>query len=84
MTRNEIIEKINQVMITEFEVPSDKIKPEARIAEDLEFDSLDAVDMLVFLEETVNIKIEIEKFKQVKTLNDVYELVVTIVNEQKN
>jgi acyl carrier protein len=50
----------------------------------LGFDSLDAVDMLVLLEESVNTKIDVEKFKQVKTLNDVYELVVAIVNDQGN
>lgn len=70
-------------MINEFEVPADKIKPEAKIAEDLGFDSLDAVDMLVMLEESVNAKIEVEKFKQVKTLGDVYKLVASVLNNQK-
>jgi acyl carrier protein len=84
MTHDEVIAKINKVLIDEFEVPVDKIRPEAKINEDLGFDSLDAVDMLVLLEESVNTKIDVEKFKQVKTLNDVYELVVAIVNDQGN
>ena len=84
MTHDEIIKKINQVMIDEFEIPADKIKPEAKIAEDLGFDSLDAVDMLVLLEESVNAKIEVEKFKQVKTLGDVYDLVGAVLKNKKN
>ena len=72
MVHDEVVEKINQVLINEFEVPADKIRPETKINEDLGFDSLDAVDMLVLLEESVNAKIDVEKFKKVRTLGDVY------------
>jgi len=84
MTRNEIIEKINETMINEFEIPADKIKPEAKIVDDLGLDSLDAVDMLVFLEDAVNTRLETEKFKQARTLNDIYDLVFEVLNTPKN
>ncbi|MGE4133657.1 MAG: phosphopantetheine-binding protein [Bdellovibrionales bacterium] len=70
----EIVEQVNQLMITGFEIPAEKLVPEATLAVDLGLDSLDAVDMLVYIEETMGIRVEGEKLANVKTLADVYLL----------
>ena len=51
MNRESLIEEINQVMIEGFELEPSQLTPQAKIVDDLELDSLDAIDMLVFLEE---------------------------------
>jgi acyl carrier protein len=81
MQRNEIIEKVNLVMHQGFEIPWDKIKPEASLYESLELDSLDAVDMIVALEEKIGRRVNIERFKSARTLNDIYDIVGELTAE---
>lgn len=77
MTEKELIHQINQLMHQGFELPFEKLVPEARFKEDLNLDSLDAVDMLVHLEEKLGTRIEGERLMHIKTLSDIY----TLVNE---
>lgn len=71
----EIINEVNKVMMDGFEIPEEKLKPEATLMEHLELDSLDAVDMVVHLEEKLDIKVDGEQLKHIRTLGDVYQLV---------
>ncbi len=70
----EIIQQVNQLMIQSFEIPAEKLSPTATLVGDLGLDSLDSVDMLVYLEETFGIKVEGERLATAKTLADVYQL----------
>ena len=79
MDRDKLIEEVNQVMIEGFELDPSQLKPEARIVDDLELDSLDAIDMLVYLEDKIKVKVDVEKFRTVKTLEDVYTIVHEVV-----
>jgi len=71
---SEVIQQVNNLMKTGFEIPEEKLFPEATLIGDLGLDSLDAVDMLVYIEETLNVKVEGERLATVKTLQDVYHL----------
>ena len=75
MTDNELVKKINALMSSGFELEDEKLVPSARLKEDLQLDSLDAVDMLVYLEDTFKMKVEGERLTQIRTMNDVYDLV---------
>lgn len=57
------------------------IKPEARLYEDLELDSIDAVDMIVHLQKKTGKKIKPEEFKAVRTVQDVVEAVERLLQE---
>ena len=57
MTDSEIITKANAALAEEFELDVARMAPEALFREDLGLDSLDAVDMVVVLEQTFGIKI---------------------------
>ena len=81
MDKQKLIEEINEVMIEGFELDASQLKPEAKIIEDLELDSLDAIDMLVFLEDKIKIKVDAETFRTVRTLDDVYNVVHKVVSE---
>ena len=75
MTPNaDVIQQVNNLMHTGFEIPREKLVPNAALAADLGLDSLDAVDMLVYIEETLGVKVEGERLASVKTLQDVYML----------
>ena len=69
-----VIEQVNKLMMTGFEIPAEKLVPTATLIGDLGLDSLDAVDMLVYIEETMGVKVEGERLASVKTLQDVYVL----------
>ena len=48
---SEIVRRVNEVMHRGFEIPMEKLTPEAQILGEMGLDSLDAIDMLVYLEE---------------------------------
>lgn len=75
MTKEVIIEKINDFLIDEFEVESDDISPEANLKDTLELDSLDFVDLVVAVESNFGVKLVGEDFTNVKALQDFYNLI---------
>ncbi|MBI3556411.1 MAG: acyl carrier protein [Deltaproteobacteria bacterium] len=75
MSNEQIVSQVNDLMHTGFEIPRDKLVPTATLFDDLGMDSLDAIDMLVHLEEKLQIKVEGERLKKVRTLADIYGLV---------
>jgi acyl carrier protein len=81
MKRQEVIDIVNQTLIENFELKSEDLTPDALIGENLKLDSLDAVDMLVHLEDRLGRKYDVEKFKEVRNLNDIYNLVEEAVTK---
>ncbi len=80
MQRSEVIEKVNKVLVDGFEIDVQKLKPEAHLYHDLGIDSLDAVDMLVFLEEQTGIQVKGEWFRSVRHLDDIYNVMENVLN----
>ncbi len=70
-TREEIINKLTEILTDDFEISEDLINLDANLFEDLELDSIDAVDLAVKLQYFTDKKIQPENFKQIKTVNDV-------------
>jgi acyl carrier protein len=64
-----------------FEIPEDKITRDARLYEDLDLDSIDAVDLMVKLQEITQRKLKPEEFKTVRTVGDVLDRVNAILAE---
>ncbi|MBO7587090.1 MAG: acyl carrier protein [Bacteroidales bacterium] len=75
MNRAEIEENINRFLIEELEVEEEKLKPEARLKEDLGIDSLDFVDIVVIVDKLFGFKIKPEEMKTVKTLSQFYDYI---------
>ena len=72
MTKTEIIEKVNALMVEELEIDSTLLSPEASLKSDLEIDSLDFVDIVVLIDREFGFKPQAEELKNVKTLQDFY------------
>jgi acyl carrier protein len=75
MTKEEIINKINELLSEEFEVPPASCTPDATLKETLELDSLDYVDLVVLLESNFPIKVKQEDFVSIRTFGDLYSYV---------
>ena len=79
--QNAIYEEVSALLIKLFEVDAQAIQPEARLYEDLELASLDAVDMIVHLQKKTGKKIKPEEFKAVRTVQDVVDAVERLLKE---
>ncbi len=75
ISRQDIIAHVNRTLQEEFEMPPAKLQPTNRLREDLELDSLDAVDMIVALEQALKIRVDEEEAKQIRTVGDIYDFV---------
>jgi acyl carrier protein len=79
-TREEIFNTIKDILIKDFDCDESKIKIESNLVEDLDLDSIDAVDLVVKLQTIIDKKVDPEDFKQIRTLQDVVDAVEKIVN----
>lgn len=84
MVREEVVTEVNKVLHEGFEIPFDKLSPTAHLFSDLELDSLDAIDLMVALEERTGHKVNIEVFKSARTMGDVYKMVGDLVEGKAN
>lgn len=75
MTRDEIFTTLSGYLQELFEVPPEKITLEAKLFEELDLDSIDAVDLVVRLQDLTGKKISPEQFKTVRTVSDVVDRV---------
>ena len=80
MEKSEIFEVLKQNLVEFFEVPADKIIPTAKLYEDLDIDSIDAVDLIVRLKKYTNKTMTPEMFKSVRTVQDVVDAIHKLSN----
>ena len=80
-SRDDILQLIREIMLEMFEIEENLVTLEARLNEDLDFDSIDAVDMIVKLKEVTGKAVKPEDFKSARTINDVVEAVYKLIND---
>ena len=81
MTREDILQKMKGILAAEFEIEKDAVTPEAKLYDDLELDSIDAVDLLVKMKEFIPGKIDPELFKKAVTIQDVVDVLYPLVQK---
>ena len=81
MTSEEIFKTLAGYLEEMFEVPAEKITLDARLYEDLDLDSIDAVDLVVRLQDLTGKRIKAEQFKTVRKLSDVVGRVSELLAE---
>lgn len=80
-TQEEILKVVKDILVQDFECDAGMLSPEVRLVEDLDLDSIDAVDLIVRLQKIINKKVNPEDFKQIRTLQDIVVAIEKIVNE---
>ena len=83
-TRAEVTKKITSTLSTLFEVDPEAISESALLYEDLDIDSIDAVDLIVELKSFTGLVIDPEDFKLVKTIEDVINIVCKLLENDTN
>ena len=66
MQNEEIIKRINQLLIEEIEIDEAQISPAADLKKDLGIDSLDFVDLFVIIENNFGFKMKAEEMSDIK------------------
>lgn len=78
-SKEQISDKLKDILINEFEISENLIKPEADLFKDMDFDSIDAVDLAVKLQQYTGKKIQPQDFKEIKTFDDVVNAVADLL-----
>ena len=81
MTQQEIFERLSSILQETFDISPDRITPQARLNEDLDIDSIDAVDLIVKLRPLIGKRLQPEAFKNVRTLQDVVDALHTLISQ---
>ncbi len=78
MDKNELYGQLKNILIDQFELDEASISPDANLYDELELDSIDAVDLLVQLKNVTGKKISPDDFKDVRTINDVIDALTAL------
>lgn len=76
MDRQEVFRTVSDYLTKDFEVPEEKITPEANLFTDLGLDSIDALDWFARMESSIGLPIIEEELKRLRTIQDVVDYVV--------
>jgi acyl carrier protein len=78
-TRDDIFNTLRAALVELFELEPERVTLDANLYQDLEIDSIDAVDLIDHIKRQTGKKIAAEEFKAVRTVNDVVEAVYRLV-----
>lgn len=82
LNREEIFVQIQKALVELFELDADDIQLDTKLYQELDLDSLDAVDLVVHLQKLTGKKIQPEEFKLVRTVKDVVDSVEKLLQEK--
>jgi len=76
MQQEEALKKVSEYLMTQFEIPPEKIRPDANLFKDLEMDSIDALDWFAAMQSEIGLPIIEKEVKMIRTVQDVVDYVV--------
>jgi acyl carrier protein len=74
-SKDEILVQLKKILNELFEIPNEDITLDAQLYDDLDLDSIDAVDLIVHLQSMTGRKFNPEEFKAVRSVQDVVDVV---------
>ena len=82
MTKDDIFAQLKEILGVEFEIEPSLIAPEAKLYEELDLDSIDAVDLVVKMKEKIPGKIDPALFKNARTVQDLVDLLHSLIQNK--
>lgn len=79
-TKQEIYAAVAKTLAETFEIDPARIKPEAKLYTELDIDSIDAIDLLVKLQQQTGKRMKPEAFKSARSVQDVVDAIETLIN----
>lgn len=81
MTEQEVRDLLTNALVTLFEIEPERIQPETNLYEDLEIDSIDAIDLIDHIKRETGRKLQAEDFRNVRTVDDIVQAVLRLQAE---
>nr|WP_315083111.1 acyl carrier protein [uncultured Campylobacter sp.] len=81
MSKDEIFEILKKALVELFEIDESKVVPEAKIYEDLQIDSIDAIDLVDYVKKNTGYKLMPDDFKNIQTLGDIVDVVAAKLDQ---
>ncbi|TOK86079.1 acyl carrier protein [Vibrio parahaemolyticus] len=81
VNKDQAFEQVKDALVELFEIDADDIQPDAHLYQDLDLDSIDAVDLVVHLQNVTGKKIKPAEFSTVRTVDDVVNAVTELLKE---
>ena len=78
MTEQEIRQILTDALVNLFEIEPERITPETNLYQDLEIDSIDAIDLIDHIIRETGRKLKADDFRNVRTVEDVVQAVLRI------
>ncbi|HEY4182504.1 MAG TPA: acyl carrier protein [Kofleriaceae bacterium] len=81
-SKAQILSEIQLMMKELFQVEPDLVQPGTRLTEDLDLDSLDAMDLAVKVEDVTGVPLDEAKIPHLKTIEDVIVMIDNMIRHQ--
>ena len=78
MTKEEIFAKIQDILESDFEVEKSSVAMDSKLFEDLDLDSIDAVDLVLKMKEFIPGKIDPEMVNSAKTVDNCVDILLPL------
>lgn len=75
MSDSNSLSKVTDIIVEQLGVNADQVKPEAKLVEDLGADSLDAVELVMAIEEEFNLEVPDEEAEKLQSVGDILSYV---------
>lgn len=82
INKDKIFNQVKATLVELFELDPNEITPESKLYQELDLDSIDAVDLVVQLQNQTGKKIKPEEFKSVRTVDDVVNAVIDLLKDK--
>ncbi|MFA5560800.1 MAG: acyl carrier protein [Acholeplasmataceae bacterium] len=70
-----VFKRIKALIVEELNVPEERVLLESRLAEDLGADSIDAVELIMKIEDEFDIQVSDEQAQNVRTVKDLVDYI---------
>ena len=81
MTKDQLFQRIVAILHDTFGIDPGKVTPDSKLGEDLDIDSIDAVNLMIELKSITAKKITLENFHQVKTIGDLADAILDFLSQ---
>jgi acyl carrier protein len=81
-SKETIFLELRRILSESFEIDPEAVKLDANLYEDLELDSIDAIDLIVSVQDLIGRKVQPDNFKAARTVSDVVDIVYDLINGQ--
>jgi acyl carrier protein len=80
MDKEAIFTQLREILANSFEIDANSISPTSGLYDELQLDSIDAIDLIVNVQELIGRKVQPEQFKSARTVEDVVEIVYNLIH----